>query len=240
MNLKLRLVIFFSFILFANSFVYANKTNHIQTIHLGSGCFWGAEKGYEALEGVIDAESGYANGYGGNELPFFEHFFSGGFGSVRGFEISSLGPRTTPDDEDPWDEPEGDPFGGGAGGQRAAQADPDRRVRLPVRDGDFGELPPVAAEPHDARRLLVDDVSPEEVLGRLARRWIDDGLDRSRGVTGGTAVVFSKLTALAGRWLAGFRREPVSCALQQIRMPSPPRTSPGTPAPAMRERKQVW
>ena len=64
MNLKLRLVIFFSFILFANSFVYANKTNHIQTIHLGAGCFWGAEKGYESLDGVIDAVSGYANGYG--------------------------------------------------------------------------------------------------------------------------------------------------------------------------------
>ena len=66
MNLKLRLVTFFSLILFANSFVYANKTNHIQTIHLGSGCFWGAEKGYESLDGVIDAASGYANGYGVN------------------------------------------------------------------------------------------------------------------------------------------------------------------------------
>ena len=64
MNLKLRLVTFFSLMLFANSFVYANKTNHIQTIHLGSGCFWGAEKGYESLDGVIDAVSGYANGYG--------------------------------------------------------------------------------------------------------------------------------------------------------------------------------
>ena len=44
--------------------ICGNQTNHIQTIYLGSGCFWGAEKGYEALEGVIDAESGYANGYG--------------------------------------------------------------------------------------------------------------------------------------------------------------------------------
>ena len=26
--------------------------------------FLGAEKGYEALDGVVDAESGYANGYG--------------------------------------------------------------------------------------------------------------------------------------------------------------------------------
>ena len=66
MNLKLRLATFFLFILFANSFVHANKTDHIQTIHLGSGCFWGAEKGYESLDGVIDAVSGYANGYGVN------------------------------------------------------------------------------------------------------------------------------------------------------------------------------
>ena len=66
MNLKLKLATFSLFILFANSFVHANKTDHIQTIHLGSGCFWGAEKGYESLDGVIDVVSGYANGYGVN------------------------------------------------------------------------------------------------------------------------------------------------------------------------------
>lgn len=33
-------------------------------IILGSGCFWGAEKGYESLPGVIDAVSGYADGDG--------------------------------------------------------------------------------------------------------------------------------------------------------------------------------
>ena len=53
----------FLVIVLANS-IYANQTNHVQTIYLGSGCFWGAEKGYEQIEGVIDAESGYANGYG--------------------------------------------------------------------------------------------------------------------------------------------------------------------------------
>ena len=51
-------------LLFLPFILGANQTNHIQTIYLGSGCFWGAEKGYEALEGVIDAKSGYANGYG--------------------------------------------------------------------------------------------------------------------------------------------------------------------------------
>lgn len=39
-------------------------TNHIDSIVLGSGCFWGAEKRYEALDGVIDAVSGYADGSG--------------------------------------------------------------------------------------------------------------------------------------------------------------------------------
>lgn len=37
-------------------------TDHIKTLVLGSGCFWGAEKGYAALPGVVDAVSGYADG----------------------------------------------------------------------------------------------------------------------------------------------------------------------------------
>ena len=41
-----------------------NHTSHLDTIILGSGCFWGAEKGYEGLQGVEDAVSGYADGYG--------------------------------------------------------------------------------------------------------------------------------------------------------------------------------
>ena len=59
--------ILLSFIACLGIFVYADNdqsTNHIEKIVLGSGCFWGAEKGYETLEGVIDAVSGYADGEG--------------------------------------------------------------------------------------------------------------------------------------------------------------------------------
>ena len=38
--------------------IYAKK----QTIYLAAGCFWGVEKHFEGLNGVIDVESGYANG----------------------------------------------------------------------------------------------------------------------------------------------------------------------------------
>lgn len=45
----------------------------------------------------LRGEVGYGDGYGDTtELPFYEHFYSGGFGSVRGFEANTLGPRSTP------------------------------------------------------------------------------------------------------------------------------------------------
>lgn len=44
----------------------------------------------------LRTELGYGDSYGSSDsLPFYEHFFAGGFGSVRGFESNTLGPRST-------------------------------------------------------------------------------------------------------------------------------------------------
>ncbi|WP_037587711.1 outer membrane protein assembly factor BamA [Stenoxybacter acetivorans] len=46
------------------------------------------------LTWMIGGEIGYANSYGKTkELPFFENFYGGGLGSVRGFEGGTLGPK---------------------------------------------------------------------------------------------------------------------------------------------------
>jgi peptide methionine sulfoxide reductase msrA/msrB len=39
-----------------------SATMHLDSIVLGAGCFWGAEKRYQAIPGVVDAISGYADG----------------------------------------------------------------------------------------------------------------------------------------------------------------------------------
>ena len=58
-------------------------------------------------------EVGYGGVFGDTEtFPFYEHFFAGGFGSVRGFERSSLGPRGTEPPDSTFIDPDGLPIGG--------------------------------------------------------------------------------------------------------------------------------
>ena len=61
----------------------------------------------------IRTSLGVGTAYGATEeYPFFEHFHAGGFGSVRGYERYSLGPRSTPAENVLSYYPEGQPFGG--------------------------------------------------------------------------------------------------------------------------------
>lgn len=54
---------------------------------------------------------GYLEKYGStSKVPFYEHYYAGGFNSVRGFKDSSLGPRSTPNANDP--DKDNLPFGG--------------------------------------------------------------------------------------------------------------------------------
>ena len=64
-----------------------------------------------ALSAHLRTRLGYGGVYSSTTTyPFYEHFFAGGFGSVRGYEKSTLGPRIQ--DTGFYSRPEGRPFGG--------------------------------------------------------------------------------------------------------------------------------
>jgi len=44
----------------------------------------------------LRSEVGFGDSYNASAMPFWEHYFAGGIGSVRGYASNSLGPRTTP------------------------------------------------------------------------------------------------------------------------------------------------
>ena len=55
---------FIALIFFANAFASERVTFHENKIVFGAGCFWSIEKKFEELPGVINVETGYADGRG--------------------------------------------------------------------------------------------------------------------------------------------------------------------------------
>jgi outer membrane protein insertion porin family len=54
---------------------------------------------------------GNGDGYGDrSQMPFYEHYYAGGYGSVRGYRANSLGNREI--SNNPFDGDDDDPFGG--------------------------------------------------------------------------------------------------------------------------------
>lgn len=41
----------------------------------------------------LSTDLGYGKGYSGDDLPFYKNFYAGGWGTIRGYETASLGPR---------------------------------------------------------------------------------------------------------------------------------------------------
>ena len=58
------IVFFFTLTFHAEAEKEIQATKHLESIVLGSGCFWGEEKRYEAIPGVVEVVSGYADGRG--------------------------------------------------------------------------------------------------------------------------------------------------------------------------------
>lgn len=47
---------------------FSKETEHV--IYLAGGCFWGLEQLMQSIPGVIDAQSGYANGTGEKDAVY--------------------------------------------------------------------------------------------------------------------------------------------------------------------------
>jgi outer membrane protein insertion porin family len=49
----------------------------------------------QTLTLLLNGQIGYAEGYGGQPLPFFRNFYAGGVNSVRGYATATIGPKDT-------------------------------------------------------------------------------------------------------------------------------------------------
>ena len=63
-----------------------DKKLSISEIYLAGGCFWGLEKVFSVIKGIIDTECGYANGYS-RIIPDYMTVCSGKFGYCEAVRV---------------------------------------------------------------------------------------------------------------------------------------------------------
>ena len=61
--------------------MFENKALVVETIYLGGGCFWCTEAVFDRVRGVLDVESGYANGH--LDHPSYEDICTGQTGHAE-------------------------------------------------------------------------------------------------------------------------------------------------------------
>lgn len=62
-----------------------NKNNNLKEIYLAGGCFWGTQAYFDQIDGVVEAEVGYANGV--IENPTYEQVCTGSTGFAETTKI---------------------------------------------------------------------------------------------------------------------------------------------------------
>ena len=74
MSILIKYLKIFFFILFFGTQIFSldekNSTNHLKSIIFGAGCFWSVEKKFQETYGVLDVQSGYADGK--NIIPSYK------------------------------------------------------------------------------------------------------------------------------------------------------------------------
>ena len=85
MNKKVKILNYLILVLLITPYLGASKTSHVETIYLGSGCFWGAERIFWNLKGVYVTSVGYAGGFTPN--PTYEEVCSGKTGHAEVVQV---------------------------------------------------------------------------------------------------------------------------------------------------------